>query len=470
MPANEVVVSASSSNISNLSNSTSYDGLLKDVYLPALVDHTFNDPAFLALIQRSSANIDYKGQRVIRGFKKQRGGGVGPIAEGGAFRGNVPMKGQQGYEQVKYLNAYFSLSGPSMRAAKDDMSAFVSLVSDSFDDTMKNTKNDLERQVIGEGTGAVAQVNDATPTGATFSVSGEAFFDTQMIMPGHRYWFTPFDYSQSGSGFISVRTVIDGTNTYGQVVSTTKGSKRTGDITLGTVTLDAAISANVANSDYMIREFSYLANSSSTIQTSAANCLEINGLQNLVSDGVDHSGDTDGKNESAIKPYAYSWNLLRSTETDLKSMVRFVNAELDEELLLEYIMELEYQYQASPNLLLVSPRAMLKYFSNVKDDRRFNIMTAMEWTGGYTGLGIQLGNLKLMLTTVGSCPSKKMFIINTNDFAFATMTNDFEWISDGGQILRNKEGSDNVFATAVNYLQLVCNDPGRQMKGYGITV
>ncbi|GAG36738.1 unnamed protein product, partial [marine sediment metagenome] len=131
---------------------------------------------------------------------------------------------------------------------------------------------------------------------------------------------------------------------------------------------------------------------------------------------------------------------------------------------------LQYQYQASPNLLLVSPRAMLKYFSNVKDDRRFNIMTAMEWVGGYTGLGIQLGNLKLMLTTVGSCPSQKMFIMNTNDFQFATMTNDFEWIADGGQILRNKENSDNMFATAVNYLQFVCNDPGRQMKGYGITV
>ena len=45
----------------------------------------------------------------------------------------------------------------------------------------------------------------------------------------------------------------------------------------------------------------------------------------------------------------------------------------------------------------------------------------------------------------------------------------FQWIEDAGQILRNKEGSDAMFGTAVNYVNFVCEDPKGQCKVTGIS-
>jgi len=91
------------------------------------------------------------------------------------------------------------------------------------------------------------------------------------------------------------------------------------------------------------------------------------------------------------------------------------------------------------------------------------------WVGGYKGLGIQLGTRMLMLSAINSVPSNFAFMINTNDFAFATATNGWQWLTKGGRILTQKEASDNQFATAVDYRNLVCFDPQSQCKIYNIT-
>ena len=193
-------------------------------------------------------------------------------------------------------------------------------------------------------------------------------------------------------------------------------------------------------------------------------CLEINGLQNLIDDT------------------ANVWNLSRSTYPFLKSVVKTLDDELTEATLLEYLIEMQFQHQGTPNLFLVSPLAMLTYFTNVvgttttNNLRRFNVTDAMEWVGGYTGLGIQLGSMQLMLTSLGSVrvdntdadKDSEAYLLNTNDFAFASMTNGYEWLTPGGRVLQQKEGSDNQFATAVNYLNFVCYDPKRQMKVTGV--
>jgi len=90
----------------------------------------------------------------------------------------------------------------------------------------------------------------------------------------------------------------------------------------------------------------------------------------------------------------------------------------------------------------------------------------------YTGLGIQLGPKQLMLTALASVPSGYAFMLNTADFAFMRPPgmSGFKWLtSEGGRVLRQLEGSDNQFATAVDYLQFVCLDPGKQVKLHSIT-
>ncbi len=471
------VVSTTTTTISNLetgtASGTQYEGLLKDVYLPGLTDTVFNDPSFSGLIKRSSGQIDYKGQKIIRGFKTQRGGGVGAFAEGGDFVTNVPMGGEQGYEKLKYLNAYFSLTGPTIKAAKQGAGSFVDVVSDTFDDVITNAKNDFERQIVGDGTGKVCELTDSDRSGdgagAAYEVTGDAYFDTQFLIEGQKYEVVTMDYTDTTT-FI-VRRTYDVTNYEVTAGTLTKGNKYASTAVRGTVAWDEAIldggehDASVTSDQKII-----VIRSKAYTGVASAGCLEINGLQNLVTDAGDHSGDTDGMNEETATVFANTWNRALSTHGYLKSNVQSVQGELDEETLLAWLMDMRYSYQANPNLLVVSPRAMLRFFSNEMDTpRRFNTMEAIEWTAGYKGMGIQLGDRKLMLTSIGSLPSSKAFMINTNDFAFAEMTNGYEWVNQGGgRVLTQKEGSDNKFAAAVSYMNMVCNDPQRQLKAYGI--
>ncbi len=429
------------------------DGLLKDVYLPGITDTIFNDTAFTALIQSRTDVIDYVGRRIVTAFRKQRSAGVGSITEGGNFVDSVPTKGQQGSETLAYLNLYFSISGPMIATAKQGMGAFVDVVTDHFETIAISAKNDFERQLMGAQDGKLAKWTDTAITGAasvSYDVTGPAFFDTQYLEPGMSCQF----HATLGTE----KTAVDGTNAFLIVDSITKGSKKTGGVTRGTVKWTEAATANIASNDFITRKNAY----------SGSTCLEINGLYNLVSDGAATNVNDFFGSETATN-FASIWGLSRATNTYLQSQMSNVSAELDEEVLLDAMIESKYQFQGRPNLLVVSPRALQKYFLNTKDDRRFNTMDALQWTGGYTGLGIQLGTDKLMLTSIPSVPSGSAFMINTNDFAFASASNGYQWLTGGQGVLRQKEGSDAQFATAVNYINFVCFDPHRQVKLYIIS-
>jgi hypothetical protein len=146
----------------------------------------------------------------------------------------------------------------------------------------------------------------------------------------------------------------------------------------------------------------------------------------------------------------------------------FSSARLSEDNMTAMMMDLQYGRQAQPNLLITTPKAENKYFLDKKDDRRFNNVGPMNFVGGYTRLGIQLGDYQLILTSLGSVPTGCLFVIDTNAFAFAS-NSPFTWVlGDGGNILVQSHTGDNKFASAVQYMNFVCFDAYRQAKGYSI--
>ena len=459
--SNEVITTATTR--SDMGADTVLDGFLKDVYLDGVTDTIFFDDSFTRLIQPRTATLDATGRRIIQAFDVQRSGGVGAMSEGGDFRDSIPIDGAQGWEWMKYENMYFALSGPSIATVKQGEGSYVDIVAKHLSSIQRSEKMNIERILMGQGDGRLGEVQ-ATPSTSVCNVTGPAFYDTQFMERGMVIEF------RAPSLGAPIWRGITGTTTYHytQITKVVKGNKRTsttGSIECGADTGTSSVllasGGTVAVNDWICRKNTY--------QTSTV-CLETNGMMNLVSDGATNTGTYIGA-ESASN-FVYVWNIDRTSSTYLTSQIVNINAELDEENLLEVIIENEHQYQSNPNLLIVSPRAMLKYFTNIKDDRRFNTMAAMNWVGGYTGLGIQLGSRQLMLTTLSSVPAGYAFLINTNDFAFMRPPgrNGFQWLtSEGGRVLRQKEGSDNQFATAVDYFSFVCTDPGKQAKLYGIT-
>lgn len=452
--------------ISNLTNSGSLDGLLKKVYLPTMQYVAYDDVKFSSLIKTRTDLIPGGGNHIVHFANTQRAEGVGAFAEGGNWVSNVPIKGKQMLENVKYLNAYVALTGPVIKAANDGQKSAVNVVTETFRSNIRAFKNYFDRMLMGNGSGwsgKVSSINAGTSITVTNTDFPQAPYFADMFMPvGARFECGTFETAGLDSG---------GHNDVNSSEATTfvVKSRISQDLDNGTAVLEIADtsgvvyneagSVNIAVGDYFFREGAY--GTAGATSVTFANGLEINGLSNLVSDGASNS--ETGHN------YVKFWGETRTSFNYLQSLTKdFSGSRLSEENMTGLMMDLQFSRQAQPNLLMTTPKAENKYFLDKTADRRFNNVGPMNFVGGYTRMGIQLGEWQLILTSLGACPQNTLFIINTNDFAFVS-NQPLTWVlGDGGNILVQSHSGDNKFASAVQYVNFVCFDAYRQAKGYDI--
>ena len=427
--------------------STSVRGLLKDVYIPALNNTTFHATPLLSMFGKFGGDITFVGNKIIKAFKTQGAGGFGGIPEGGSFVTNIHQKGFQGEERLRYLNAYMSLTGPAAATVRSGPGAYVDAVPDAMDDTLKKARQQMERIVGGAGNGTVASF---TAAGDSVDASTGASFTALAATGG----YSPCQFLSEGM-IVDVTddeagTLVDGANTQGMIISNV-------DYTAGTFTLKAAtgLTATLDSATQYITLENAFGDVDAEGTVTANSCLEPNGLTNLV--------DTT--------TYT-SWGKTRATYAHALNsyVVAAADAELDEELLMGYMLDLVNLKQSTPNVLVVDPKSRVKFFSNRKDDRRLATST-IDTTFGFRSASVVIDNYTLLLQSLATLKPGTMFILNTNAFKFlqSPKTNGFNWIESGGQILRPKEGSDAMFATAVNYMQFVCEDPKGQAKITGLS-
>lgn len=466
--------------------SSSVDGLLKQVYIPALNNTTFHATPLMEMFGDFGGVIDFAGNKIIKAFKHQGAGGFGGISEGGAFVKGRRQKGFQGYERIKFLNAFFSLTGPASKTIRTGVGSYVDAVSDAMDDTLMLARQQMERIIGGSGDGelcrftngatdeaaiangeyfmAIAGASSTTPTAAKNTVTGlaaaGAYSVVQWLQPGLRVQLV---LTSELDGTVP-KTDIYGAFTVEQVDYTAGTFRLKYTPVTSTDTLNISDLASAAVSLTLEGAYGEV-EAAGTVTVDQ--CLELNGLYNLVSDGVDYSG-TNGADESVDK-YAKIWNFTRSSQPHaLKSIVKDAGqAELDEELLIDWVLDLVNLKQSIPNVLVTDPKSRLKYFGNRKEDRRFD-MKVMDSQFGFRSIGVVIDQYSLILQSLSSLRPGTLFLLNTNGFKFAKATQGFQWIQDGGQILRNFEEKDGMFGTAINYCEFVCEDPKGQLKAFDL--
>ena len=451
--------------------SSTIDGLLKNVYLPALNNTTFQATPLLAMFGDFGGAIDFAGNKIIKAFKHQGAGGFGAISEGGDWVKGRKQKGFQGYENIKYLNAFFSLTGPAAKTVKSGQGAYVDAVSSAMDDTLKLAKMNMERMLGGKGDGElctfvnaeITQVEASEYIGNTNGGSGTSFVaGTTLTALGGAYMTNR--WLQNG---IRVNIVDDSDWDGTLAAADLDGPFEVGNVDYreGTFSLlnvtETVLTLATAGSYHVILENSYgeVEEAGGTTDTDLK-CLELNGLYNLVSDG-----SSDGESN-----YTTIWNRPRASfPSSLKSMVELAaGAELDEELLMGWIQNLVHINEGVPNTLVTDPKSRLKYFGNHKEDRRFNTQV-MEGPMGFRSLGVTIDEYNLMIHSLASLVPGTLMMIDVNSFKFAKATNGFIWNEEGGRILHNYEGRDAMYATAVNYCQFLCEDPKGQFKATGLS-
>lgn len=155
--------------------------LLKKFYLPVF-QVQFNEAAdeLLAQMERNSEMV--QGSKIVMGLQYGKSGGIGALATDISTLPNAnARKVKQAEWETKNLAARFMLSDKLMKASQTNAGAFAQALKLHVEDTMADAKDDLSRQVYGNGTGILA-VTAAVTGVATVGVSNTKFLAEAMLV------------------------------------------------------------------------------------------------------------------------------------------------------------------------------------------------------------------------------------------------------------------------------------------------
>lgn len=140
--------------------------ILKEVYLPQVQELLPNSTPLLKQIEKEVTPVE--GGNFVISIHRTRNSAAG-IAR--AESGTLPTAGQQGYVRaivpIKQLYSRISVTGKSIAATKSNKGSFVRAIDSEMQYVMKDTKRSLNRQVNGDGTGALAYFTGADDTSGT---------------------------------------------------------------------------------------------------------------------------------------------------------------------------------------------------------------------------------------------------------------------------------------------------------------
>lgn len=134
---------------------TQADPLLKDYYVPPIIELLNYKTYMIDMIERDAESIDFTGRRAIFPVHMNRNRGRGS-------RGDVANLPVAGYNvdvdaivKMRYHYYAMEISDPTIKAAERDAGAFANLLTRETTMLGKEMRKDMNRQVWGKGTGAL---------------------------------------------------------------------------------------------------------------------------------------------------------------------------------------------------------------------------------------------------------------------------------------------------------------------------
>jgi len=156
-------------------NRGSADAVLKEFYLPGIRTIMNNELFLLSQVEQNTEDVE--GRRAILSINTARNQGIGARAEGG----DLPVAGKQGYSEervpLKYNYGRIEISGPVMRSMGSDRGSFTRAVQSETTGVVRDLKNDVNRQLYGDGTGVIGTLA-AAAAGNTATLQAASANDT----------------------------------------------------------------------------------------------------------------------------------------------------------------------------------------------------------------------------------------------------------------------------------------------------
>jgi len=150
---------------------TTVDSILKEIYEPSIREQLNDDVVALRRIERSSEGVtsEVGGKYVVFPVHVSRNSGIGARLEGE----NLPSAGQQGYARaqvpLRYQYGRLQLNGQTIELADSNFQAFASALSEEVNGVKQDVAKDLNRQIYGDGSGAIGTASNVVVSGTLAS-------------------------------------------------------------------------------------------------------------------------------------------------------------------------------------------------------------------------------------------------------------------------------------------------------------
>lgn len=388
------------------------NGLLKDDYVLTDIQNVVNTSTYM-LSQITNKKTTHGRQYM---FPIQYGTSQGVGARGENIV--LPDPGFGEYDQalgsVKYLYSTMFITGQAIAATRGNRAAFADALKTALRDTRDGLTMDLQRQVWGDGTGALGVVEAAVAADTVIPVTDPY---------GLTYIQADLDNREKVKLFKrNMNIFISGSNVYTRIVAVNAD---------GTIT--TADPVTVADGDVIYR-------GDATGRTSANN--EITGISALLQATGSYLGiSRDGFPE-------WQANLLQMGDGT-------TGAPITEAAMRIALDTAEQNGTGGPDLMVTSYKVRRTYEALLQQQRRYT--DPMKLEGGFKAL--EFDGLPLIVDK--DVPPQRMYLLRMADIHWMIM-DDIQWMDDDGNILTRELNKDAYKAVLYTYRDLITTRPANQ--------
>jgi hypothetical protein len=394
--------------------------VLKTRYLGPIREQLNNKTILLNKIGRRDMMISGKSFTIPLHTSRNASAGVGR-GDGGT----LPTAGNQGYETAVVPNAYLygriEITGPTIRAARDNAGAFVEAVKSEVNGLTRDFSRAFNRQLHGDGRDALGFATGAIATNADTGT----FDDNQ----GNAFVHLPT------SGTLTVDLIdTDNSTVNGDSIAVTLGAKGASSYT---VTWSTDLTNAAADGDYWVLE--------DTLGK------QVMGIAGVIDDGNPPllSGGLHGL-DVATKVF---WKAQMFENSGTK---RDLTLELMQEPISAIAVNSDFD-ESDIKFLLSNYNIRDKYVSLLVADKRF--VNTMTLDGGFkavdfNGIGL-VPDPQCQRSTIWYIVPESMQILRTSDF---------DWAEKDGSVLRRVANKDAYEAYMFHYGNLASLARNAQAK------
>jgi len=371
---------------------SSFDSVLKVDYLGPIREQLNNATELLKRIDTDYDSVQGKNFTIPMHYGRNEG--IGARSDGAALM----AAGQQAYKEsivpMRYLYGRIQLTGPTIKAARNDAGAFVRAVDSEIKGVTRDLKAAVNRMLAGDGTGRLATCG-TTSNSTTVVVASTAKLRAGMA--------------------IDVLVAADGTTSTGAAGRT--------------------ISSITSATQFVISGAAITTDNTFAVYIAGSRNLEVMGLEGIVSN-ADIGGGYGSLQGLAVA--SYPWH---------KATVTSVGGAISETVIQKLIDDVEQAGGGSPSALYTTYGVRRAYQALLTAQKQ--LVNTQDLKGGYKAL--MYNNLPIIVDK--ELAAGKLFAIDESMLKMYKMA-DYDWMDMDGAILSRVSGYDAYEAILYCYMEL----------------